>query len=104
MANKTGMIPAPTELTLQEPSCLTGSPVTLGQVVLESRLRRLQSRGAPSRCPLVRRSALLAAHLAKRHEIVLDVGAANALRLVAIVGDDHGDRRVEAADAGDECP
>lgn len=53
---------------------------------------------------MARGSASLAAHLAKRHEIVLDVGAANALWLVAVVGDDHGDRWVEAADAGDECP
>ena len=35
---------------------------------------------------------------------MLDVGASDALRLVAVVGDDHGDRWVEAADAGDERP
>ena len=35
---------------------------------------------------------------------MLDVGATNALWLVAVVGDDHGDRWVEAADAGDERP
>lgn len=33
---------------------------------------------------------------------MLDVGAANDLRLVAVVRDDHCDGRVEAADAGDE--
>lgn len=42
--------------------------------------------------------------LAERHEIVLYVRAADALWLVTVVCDDHGDRRVEAADAGDECP
>jgi hypothetical protein len=47
---------------------------------------------------------LLAAHLAKRHEIVFYVGAANTLRFVAVVGDDHGDGGVESANAGDECP
>lgn len=35
---------------------------------------------------------------------MLDVGAADDLWLVAVVGDDHCDGRVEAADAGDECP
>lgn len=34
---------------------------------------------------------------------MLDVGTANDLWLVAVVGDDHSDSRVEAADAGDEC-
>lgn len=48
-------------------------------------------------------SLALSAHLAERHEIVLDVGTGNDLWLVAVVGDDHSDGRVEAADAGDEC-
>lgn len=42
--------------------------------------------------------------LAKWHEIVLDVGTANDFWLVAVVGDDHSDGWIEAADAGDECP
>lgn len=32
------------------------------------------------------------------------MGTAEDLRLVAVIGDDHSDRWVEAADAGDECP
>lgn len=48
--------------------------------------------------------SLLAAHLAEGHEIVFHVGATNALWLVTVVGDDHGNRWVEAADTGDESP
>lgn len=32
------------------------------------------------------------------------MGTANDFWLVAVVGDDHSDGRIEAADAGDECP
>lgn len=32
------------------------------------------------------------------------MGTAEDLWLVAVISDDHSDRRVEAADAGDECP
>lgn len=87
--------------------CLTGTPVILELLVDSPGTTTPETSDggrASLRRPLARGSASPAAHLAERHEIVLDVGAANALWLVAVVGDDHGDRWVEAADAGDECP
>lgn len=46
----------------------------------------------------------MAAHLAEGHEIVLHVGTANTLWLVAVVSDDHGDSWVKASDTSDERP
>ena len=76
--------PAPVELTSQK---------SAGFTTLETE----DCGHAPSRGPV-------ALHLAKRHEIVLDVGTSDALWLVTVVGDHHCDCWVEAADAGDECP
>lgn len=89
------------------PGSLTiGAHLFLRQVVLNhypASCRSLRARPLP-RVPWRPGSALQAAHLAEGHEIVLHVGVANALRFVAVVGDDDGDRGVKASDAGNERP